>query len=141
MAAKVLHSPRTVDRRAPFLVVMNAAAGSDNTRNPFEIIERTLRTAGRTARLIRVDRPERLGGVARDTVGEGQRTGGVVVVAGGDGTINSVVNAVYGSGCSLGVIPQGTFSVLRARTGFPKTRRPRLPLLRPRVRIPCKPVS
>jgi diacylglycerol kinase family enzyme len=32
------------------------------------------------------------------------------VAAGGDGTINTVANAVLGSGCPFGVLPQGTFN-------------------------------
>ncbi len=35
---------------------------------------------------------------------------GIVVAAGGDGTINTVAQAALGSGCAFGVLPQGTFN-------------------------------
>jgi diacylglycerol kinase family enzyme len=120
MTSEPRGSPRAVDLRAPFLIVMNVASGHDDAGKDGEIIERTLTAAGREARLMPVERPERLVHVARDTVHEAQRTGGTVVVAGGDGTINTVVNAVYGSGCNLGVIPQGTFNMFGRTHGIPE---------------------
>ena len=103
-------APRAVGRSATFFVVMNAGSGHDDTAEAREIIERTLRDGGRELRMALVDDPAKLAEVSRDTVREAQATGGVVVVAGGDGTINCVANAVYGSGCNFAVIPQGTFN-------------------------------
>jgi diacylglycerol kinase family enzyme len=120
MASHVLPSPRTVDPGAAYFVVMNAASGSQDAGNEAEVIERTLCAAGRKVHVKLVDRPDRLAGIARATVGEAQRAGGVVIVAGGDGTINSVVNAVYGSACALGVIPQGTFNMFARTHGIPE---------------------
>jgi diacylglycerol kinase family enzyme len=118
MVSHLSQSPRTVDPRAPFFIVMNAASGHDDAGEEGEIIARTLRAAGRDPRLVIVERPERLAEIARRTVEEAKRTGGVVVVAGGDGTIHTVVNAVYGSGCNLGVIPQGTFNLFGRTHGI-----------------------
>jgi diacylglycerol kinase family enzyme len=39
-----------------------------------------------------------------------QQSNGIVVAAGGDGTLNAVAQATLGSGCEFGVIPQGTFN-------------------------------
>jgi diacylglycerol kinase family enzyme len=120
MTSPASHVPRPIDPRAPFLVVMNAASGHEDADAEREVITRALREAGRDARLVLVDRPERLADVARQTVAEAKRAGGIVVVAGGDGTINTVVNAVYGSGCALGVIPQGTFNLFGRAHGIPE---------------------
>ncbi|MDB5727519.1 MAG: diacylglycerol kinase [Noviherbaspirillum sp.] len=95
---------------APFLIVMNAGSGHNDTSATRKIIEEVLTRAGRAYRLIVVDDPRQLAQTARRTVEQAKACGGVVVVAGGDGTINTVANAVYGSGCPFGVLPQGTFN-------------------------------
>ena len=45
---------------------------------------------------------------------------GVVVAAGGDGTINAVAQQVLGSGCAFGVLPQGTFNYFGREHGIPE---------------------
>jgi YegS/Rv2252/BmrU family lipid kinase len=42
-----------------------------------------------------------------------------IVAVGGDGTVNSVVNGIAGSGAVLGIIPTGTGNVLAAAAGIP----------------------
>src|SRR6185312_9164893 len=43
----------------------------------------------------------------------------VVIAVGGDGTINSIIQALAGSETALGVIPSGTFNVWARETGIP----------------------
>ncbi|HBN09048.1 MAG TPA: hypothetical protein DD435_10510 [Cyanobacteria bacterium UBA8530] len=42
-----------------------------------------------------------------------------IVVAGGDGTINEVLQAIAGTNVSLGIVPAGTTNVLSAELGIP----------------------
>jgi len=47
----------------------------------------------------------------------------ILIAAGGDGTINEVINGIYGSDKKLGIIPLGTVSVLAREMGLKLTLR------------------
>ena len=113
-------TPRVVERDTPFFVVMNAGSGVPNKAPVRAIIERTLRDDGRECRIALVQKPSELTHVAQRVAQAAQAANGVVVVAGGDGTINTVANALYRSGCSFAVIPQGTFNFFGRTHGIPE---------------------
>ncbi|MDI1340813.1 diacylglycerol kinase family protein [Polaromonas sp.] len=97
-------------RRGPLLIVFNAGSGHHNIDDEQAVMARVFTQAGRAFEFLPIDEPGRIDEVARHAVRLAKARGGVVVAAGGDGTINAVARAVLGSGCPFGVLPQGTFN-------------------------------
>lgn len=111
--------PSIADESArPLFIILNAASGHNNASTVRTIIEEVLIESGRRYQLIVVEDAAQLDGVARQTVERACGCGGVVVVAGGDGSINTVAQATLGSGCPLGVLPQGTFNYFGREHGI-----------------------
>ena len=93
------------------LVILNPAARSERAKKTWKKIEKfsgcTLRTT--TA-------PGDARAAAERAVGEGFKT---IVAAGGDGTVNDVVNGIAGADVALGILPVGTMNVFAAELGLP----------------------
>ena len=97
-------------RRGPFFIVFNVRSGSGDAEEEIQTISRVLEEGGRTYEFLQCKAQEPVDVIARRAVALAKARHGVVVAAGGDGTINAVANAVMGSGCPFGVLPQGTFN-------------------------------
>lgn len=95
---------------APFYIVLNASSGSTDTDKASDAISSVLNAAGRRHEILRVEDPQRLRDLATEAVTKAQQGDGVVVAAGGDGTLNAVAQIALESDCKFGVIPQGTFN-------------------------------
>lgn len=104
---------------APLFVVMNAGSGKHEGEDVRLTLETTLAGAGRSFVVHELTEPEALTSTARAVVEEARARGGIVVAAGGDGTINTVAAATLGSGCPFGVIPLGTFNYFSRAHGIP----------------------
>jgi diacylglycerol kinase family enzyme len=104
---------------APLFVVFNRASGRGNRDEVGPAVEAACRAAGRRCELLPVEQPGRLVATAREAVQRARAAGGTVVAAGGDGTINTVAQAVLGSGCRFGVLPRGTFNYFARTHGIP----------------------
>jgi diacylglycerol kinase family enzyme len=100
-------------------VVFNRASGRGNRDEVGPAVEAACVAAGRRCELLPVEQPERLAETAREAVRRASPAGGIVVAAGGDGTINGVAQAVLGSGCRFGVLPRGTFNYFARTHGIP----------------------
>ena len=112
-------SPCSIPSDAPFFIVMNGASGRHDVNAVQQTIQRTMAEAGRPHTIHVVTDASRLGAAARSAVKQAQARGGVVVAAGGDGTINALAHATLGSGCPFGVLPQGTFNYFARTHGIP----------------------
>jgi len=100
---------------APLFVVINAASGHSDAEETIARIADILGESGRRHEFLRVDMPSRIAEVASEAVRHAVEQGGIVVAAGGDGTLNAVAQAVHGQGPAYAVLPQGTFNYF-ART-------------------------
>ena len=102
--------------RQPVLIY-NPAAGALR-RNPKSILQRTiaaLAAGGISPRPMPTSGPGTAGALAREAVRQGAD---LVLVLGGDGTVNEVVQGLAPSKIPLGVLPGGTANVLAMELGL-----------------------
>lgn len=104
---------------APLFIVLNVGSGKHDAAEVRREIEAALSGAQRRFSLHEVESADDLSATAQRAVEEAKRSGGVVVAAGGDGTINAVAQATLGSGCAFGVLPLGTFNYFSRAHGIP----------------------
>jgi diacylglycerol kinase family enzyme len=110
-----VHVPPT----APLFVVLNRGSGKHGEDDARVGIESALTEARREFSIHEVEDPSKLDSFAATVVAQARARGGVVVAAGGDGTINAVAAATLGSGCPFGVLPLGTFNYFSRANGIP----------------------
>lgn len=94
------------------LVILNPAARSDRARRRRSQVE----TLAGDSIICATSRSGEAEGIARRAVQEGFNK---IVAAGGDGTINEVVNGLVGSKAKLGLLPVGTMNVFATELGLP----------------------
>ncbi len=104
---------RTPDDR--IFVIYNPAARSERARG----LREKLQALDQRAVIRATGGPGDAAALAARAVAEGFRT---IVAAGGDGTINEVVNGLAGSHATLGLLPVGTMNVFAAELGIPGNR-------------------
>lgn len=105
--------------QSALFVVFNVHSGRGGAQALRDAIARACAARGRAYRLFEVTRPSRLPERIREAIDAARAESGVVVAAGGDGTINAVAQAVLGSGCALGVLPKGTFNYFSRTHAIP----------------------
>lgn len=100
-------------------VIVNAGSGKDDKESTVETIERVLTETRRPYEVALISDPSRIDQTIHETIDRAKAENGAVIVAGGDGTINAVAQAVLGSGCAFGALPQGTFNYFGRWHGIP----------------------
>ncbi|MEO7243475.1 MAG: diacylglycerol kinase family protein [Variovorax sp.] len=103
----------------PLYIVLNAGSGGRRVREARQAIDAACAAAGRPQTIFQVDQPALLKESVRRAVEQARVEGGIVVAAGGDGTINGVAQAAWRAGCAFGVLPQGTFNYFSREHGVP----------------------
>src|SRR3984957_14047437 len=100
------------------LLIYNPASGGRGHRR-FEEIERAaraLKEAGIATELAPTAAPRAAQVMARKAV---EQRRGMVIVCGGDGTINEVINGLAGSQVPMALLPAGTANILAKELGIP----------------------
>lgn len=101
-----------------FLIV-NCGSGNNDKDAIVATIERVLNEAGRAHEIVLIADPSQIDRTLHETIERASAENGAVIVAGGDGTINAAAQAVLGSGCAFGALPQGTFNYFGRWHGIP----------------------
>ncbi|MDD2427833.1 MAG: diacylglycerol kinase family protein, partial [Eubacteriales bacterium] len=100
-----------MEAKRRFLIIISGKAGQGKHRSKdfSEEIRRSFEKAGLTSSYdILITQHEGHLSEAAKIFAEQYGKQGVVYVAGGDGSLNEVAQAIYGSECALGAIPAGT---------------------------------
>ncbi|MES3020819.1 MAG: diacylglycerol kinase family protein [Pseudomonadota bacterium] len=105
---------------APLFIILNAGSGHEETESQRAIIIEALSRSGREFELAVLDEPSRLDAMAERMAAIAVDVGGILVAAGGDGTINAVAQKAVAAGCPFGVLPQGTFNYFGRAHGIPE---------------------
>ena len=97
-------------------VVMNSKSGSSKPIEARRALDRHFGAEGISFEVYEPSRDEPLNERIRAAIASGC---GLVVAAGGDGTVSSVADALVGTTTPLGIIPMGTANVLAGELGIP----------------------
>lgn len=98
-------------------VLVNPTAGGTTTPELPDDIAEAFAALGATPRIVTFAPGDDVVALARDAAG----TSGVVVAAGGDGTVNAVAGVVAGTEVVLGVLPVGTLNHFAQDLKLPAT--------------------
>ncbi|OUM03990.1 diacylglycerol kinase [Variovorax sp. JS1663] len=115
--------------RSKLFIVFNVRSGRGRAQAVRAAIARVCAEHGRDYQLFEIGRTGRLGTQIRQAVDAARAASGIVVAAGGDGTINAVAQVVMGSGCAMGLLPQGTFNYFSRTHAIPTDTEEALALL------------
>ncbi len=96
------------------LAVYNPAAGGER-RARFERVIGEIRKLGGEVTIVETTAPGHAEQIARDTVAADFD---IIAAAGGDGTVNEIINGLSGRDIPLGLIPLGTANVLADEIGL-----------------------
>lgn len=83
-----------------------------------QALRSALQATGRAFRLFEVRKPRQLHGCIAQAVAVAEAADGVIVAAGGDGTLNAVVQQARHSRAPFAILPQGTFNYFGRELGI-----------------------
>jgi diacylglycerol kinase (ATP) len=98
------------------VLVYNPTAGPWDMLRPLKRLSAYLRTCGWDTELVQTQQEGDAGRYAREAAAS---YANMVLVAGGDGTINEVANGLSGTDTALGIVPVGTGNILAHQLRMP----------------------
>ncbi|RJF99683.1 diacylglycerol/lipid kinase family protein [Noviherbaspirillum saxi] len=101
-------------------VILNAGAGGTAAQMTRSRIEQALSALDYPCTIVEVASGQKLLEVGRKAVLNASQTGGIVVAAGGDGTVNTIASLCCEYRVPLGIIPAGTFNYFARDLGIPE---------------------
>ena len=113
--------PPTDSSARRYIIVINAASGSNDSAQVQERIVERLTAAGCAYEFVAIDDTSRIQACAREGARRAREWDALLVAVGGDGTINAVAAAALEQQVPLAVLPQGTFNFFGRTHGIPET--------------------
>lgn len=107
--------------RSAITVIHNPIAGNGRARRKFSATLQALKHLGARITLLETGGPGHARDMARECAAKPPpEQPDILVVAGGDGTINEAANGILGTYLPMAVIPMGTVNLLAMELGLPK---------------------
>lgn len=103
-----------------FYFVVNAGSGSQQSDDTQRVIREVLESAGHRCKFFEAGSGADLPGLAARALHEAQQNDGIIAAAGGDGTLNAVVQVALGGGRPFAMVPRGTFNYFGRTHGIPQ---------------------
>lgn len=104
----------------PLFVVVNAGSGRHGVDDKVAALRAVLENSGRQFEVLVAASGAEVPDTSRRAVALAKRADGIVVVAGGDGTINAVGQVALEHELPFGIVPEGTFNYLSRAHGIPQ---------------------
>lgn len=108
--AGILRAPQ------PLVILANPRSGAGDKREALEAATGVLSAEGHPHEICELDGSEFS---IRRAARRARELDGVLVAAGGDGTVNAAANAAREAGVPLGLLPMGTFNLFAKEYGIP----------------------
>ena len=100
-------------------IIINSASGHTEKDEMLDSVLSRLNASGFTATALRLAKGENVTEKAAPAVLAAKENSGIIVAAGGDGTINSVAALCYEHDVTLGVLPLGTYNYFARDLNIP----------------------
>ena len=101
----------SISSGTPWCIILNPAAKGDQARKTADRMTKLVPEA----RIFLTENPGDGERLAKEAVAQGFQ---IIVAAGGDGTVNEVLNGIDPAKCALGILPVGTMNVLALELGI-----------------------